>query len=155
MKMVFNEINLYLVCLFNNHFMKKNYLKQFIIIFICLISIVGLSAQTKSKVSGRVFDVKGELLIGVPVFEVGSSNGTVTDNNGTYNIILTKQNATLKFSYVGYRSQEIEVSSKRIIDVKLEEDLRSLDEVVVVGYGSQKKASVVGAISSIEPEKLL
>lgn len=152
--MVFNEINLYLVCLFNNHFMKKNYLKQFIIIFICLISIVGLSAQTKSKVSGRVFDVKGELLIGVPVFEVGSSNGTVTDNNGTYNIILTKQKATLKFSYVGYRSQEIEVGSKRIIDVKLEEDLRSLDEVTVVGYGSQKKASVVGAISTVEPEKL-
>lgn len=118
-------------------------------------SIVELSAQTEFKVSGRVFDAKGELLIGVPVLEVGTANGAVTDNNGTYNILLTKQKATLKFSYIGYRSQEIEVGSKRIIDVKLEENLLSLDEVTVVGYGSQKKASVVGAISTIEPEKLL
>lgn len=134
--------------------MKNTYIKQFIVILLCLISISELFAQTKSKVSGRVFDAKGELLVGVQILEVGTGNGTITDINGTYNINLTKQSATLKFSYLGYRAQEIEVGSKRIIDVKLEEDLRSLDEVMVVGYGSQKKASVVGAISTIEPEKL-
>jgi len=138
--------------------MRNNYVNELkkilFIIFICLTSIDWVSADTQRKVSGRVFDAKGELLIGVQIVEIGTTNVSVTDNNGTYNITLTASKSTLKFSYVGYRAQEIEVGTKRIIDVKLEENLTALDEVSVVGYGSQKKASIVGAISTIEPEKL-
>lgn len=129
--------------------------RLFVILLTGIASISMISAQTQQKVSGRVFGNDGELLIGVTVSEVGTSNGVLTDINGTYNLTLTTQGAALKFSYVGYKDQTIEVGSKRIIDVSLAENVRDLDEVVVVGFGSQKKASVVGSIATIEPEKLL
>ena len=128
--------------------------KLFIILLIGIVNISMISAQTKQKVSGRVFGFDGELLIGVSVLEVGTSNGVLTDINGTYNLTLTTQSPALKFTYVGFKDQIIEVGSKRIIDVSLVENVRDLDEVVVVGFGSQKKASVVGSISTISPEKL-
>lgn len=130
-------------------------MKMFLILFIGIVNIAMISAQTQQRVSGRVFGADGELLIGVSVVEVGTSNGVVTDLNGTYNITLTTARASLNFSYVGYKQQTIDVGVKRIIDVRLEEDINVLDEMVVVGYGSQKKASVVGSIATVEPEKLL
>lgn len=129
-------------------------MKMFLILFIGIANIAMILAQTQQRVSGRVFGSDGELLIGVSVVEVGTSNGVVTDLNGTYNITLTTARASLNFSYVGYKQQTIDVGVKRIIDVRLEEDINVLDEMVVVGYGSQKKASVVGSIATVEPEKL-
>ncbi|OJV42877.1 MAG: SusC/RagA family protein [Bacteroidales bacterium 36-12] len=125
-----------------------------IVLLLGMVNISLVSAQDKQKVSGRVFGVDGELLIGVSVMEAGTSNGVITDVNGSYNITLSTQKATLKFTYVGYNEHTIEVGSKRIIDVSLLENVRDLDEVVVVGFGSQKKASVVGSITTVEPEKL-
>jgi TonB-linked SusC/RagA family outer membrane protein len=131
--------------------------KLFLIICLGTIGLLpfeSMSAQNQHQITGRVFDAADELLIGVTVVEAGTSNGVQTDVNGTFNLVLTTNKPALKFSYIGYKPQEIEVGSKRIIDVKLEEDIELLDEVVVVGYGSQKKASVVGAITTIEPGKL-
>lgn len=125
-----------------------------IVLLLGMVNISSVSAQDKQKVSGRVFGVDGEFLIGVSVMEVGTSNGVITDVNGSYNITLSTPKATLKFTYVGYNEHTIEVGSKRIIDVSLLENVRDLDEVVVVGFGSQKKASVVGSITTVEPEKL-
>lgn len=124
--------------------------------FLMLVSVycLELSAQTQHKVSGRVFGSDGELLIGVSVVEVGTANGVVTDLNGNYNIMTSTTNARLRFTYVGYKEQILQVGSKRLIDVELQENVEGLDEVVVVGYGSQKRASVVGSITGIEPEKL-
>jgi TonB-linked outer membrane protein, SusC/RagA family/TonB-dependent outer membrane receptor, SusC/RagA subfamily, signature region len=110
--------------------------------------------QSQRKVTGRVMDATGELLIGVNVMEGGTTNGTVTDINGTYTITLTSQNPELKFTYVGFKERDVRVGNQGIIDVTMEEDVEALDEVVVVGFGTQKKASVVGSITNVEPGKL-
>lgn len=106
------------------------------------------------RVTGRVFDKNGELLIGVNVLEVGTTNGTVTDINGVFNLSLTKSDSHLKFTYIGFKEKEVPVGKESHIDIILEEDISELDEVVVIGYGQQKKVSVIGAISSIKPDLL-
>lgn len=110
--------------------------------------------QDQKRAFGTVIDSNGETLIGVNVTEVGTSSGTVTDASGSFNIILTTQKPILKFSYIGFKDQEVTVGSKSVIDVIMIEDLEILDEVVVVGHGTQRRASVVGAITSVEPKKL-
>ena len=106
------------------------------------------------KVTGRVMDARGELLIGVNVLEVGTTNGVITDMNGTYTITTTTGNPQLKFTYIGFVDKIVSVKREGIMDITLEEDVATLDEVVVVGFGTQKKASVVGSISNVEPAKL-
>ena len=110
--------------------------------------------QSKRTITGRVYDTKGELLIGVNVVEVGTTNGTVTDINGTYRISVTTPNPVLRFTYIGFKEKEIPVGGRNILDVQLEEDVSELEEVVVVGHGTQKKVSVVGSITTIKPEEL-
>ena len=143
-----------------NENMKKRKLTILFLILLCfgnngLVTADSMEIlQSQRKITGRVMDVNGELLIGVNVMEEGTTNGAVTDINGTYIITLTTGNPVLKFTYVGFREREISVGNQGIIDVTLEEDVEALDEVVVVGYGTQKKASVVGSITNIEPGKL-
>ncbi|SFK57669.1 TonB-linked outer membrane protein, SusC/RagA family [Porphyromonadaceae bacterium KH3CP3RA] len=142
--------------------MKNRKLKKwfFIILLIGMGNTMYVSAESQDilqsprKVTGRVMDVTGELLIGVNVMEVGTTNGTVTDINGTYTITVTSQNPELRFTYVGFRDRDVRIGNQGIIDVTLEEDVEALDEVVVVGFGTQKKASVVGSITNVEPGKL-
>ena len=140
--------------------MKKRKLTFLFLILLCFGNIGMAMAdntevhQSQRKITGRVMDVNGELLIGVNVMEVATTNGTVTDINGTYIITLTSERPVLRFTYVGFRVKEVTVGTQGIIDVTLEEDVEALDEVVVVGYGTQKKASVVGSITNIEPGKL-
>lgn len=130
-------------------------LKYILTILLCIGNVYIGIAQSSKKVTGRVMDAQGELLIGVNVTEVNNpSNGVVTDINGTYTINLTNEKTSLKFSYIGFKEKVISVGSKGIIDVSMEEDVAALDEVVVVGFGTQKKASVVGSITNIEPAKL-
>jgi len=124
----------------------------FLVILICHSGF--LYAQEQRKITGRVFDANNELLIGVSVVEVGTSNGVTTDQNGSYTILLTAKGTELKFSYLGYKDQVQGVGNRRIIDVRLQENISDLDEVTVVGYGFQKKASVVGAIATIQPDRL-
>ena len=102
------------------------------------------------KRQGRVSDEKGELLIGVSVQEKGTTNGTITDMNGQYTLKLSTGNPILLISYIGYKPQEVKVAKQKIVDVVLVEDVSSLDEVVVVGYGNQRKVSVVGAQSTMD-----
>lgn len=120
-----------------------------------LTSITTVMAQAGRTVTGRVMDVNGELLMGVNVSENGSQgNGVITDVNGTYTITLKQNNASLKFSLISFKDKTVKVGSQRIIDVSLEEAVSALNEVVVVGYGTQKKASVVGSIANVNPELL-
>jgi TonB-linked SusC/RagA family outer membrane protein len=97
-------------------------------------------------------DEAGELLIGVNVFEVGTSNGAVTDINGTYTIRVTTANPILRFTYVGFQELEVKVGNQGILDVSLTEDIEALDEVVVIGYGSQTKATLTGSISQVSTQ---
>ncbi|MDD3787246.1 MAG: TonB-dependent receptor [Petrimonas sp.] len=111
-----------------------------------------LFSQTKI-VRGTIIDGKGETLIGVNVVEKGTTNGTVTDVDGNFSLSVPN-NAVLVVSYVGFRSQEVPVAGKSSLQITLVEDTEILDEVVVVGYGQQKKASVVGAITQTPGEVL-
>jgi len=105
-------------------------------------------------VSGKVTDVSGAPLPGVTVVVKGTTNGTITDFEGSYTISNLPAGATLVFSFVGMRPQEIAVGTQSVIDVTLEEETIGLGEVVAVGYGIQKKSDVVGSISSVNSEDL-
>ena len=92
-------------------------------------------------------------VIGASILEKGTSNGTVTDLDGNYTLSV-KPGATLVISYIGYKTQEIKVGNNSRIDVTLEEDNTSLEEVVVVGYGVQKKKLVTGATVQVKGEDI-
>ncbi|RAV28622.1 SusC/RagA family TonB-linked outer membrane protein [Sinomicrobium soli] len=108
----------------------------------------GLSGQT--VISGSVFSSQdGEPLPGVNIVIQGTSEGTVTDFDGKYSLTVHTENPVLVFSYVGFKSQSVAAGNKTVVDVGMEEDLSALDEVIVVGYGTQRRRDVTGAISSI------
>lgn len=106
------------------------------------------------KITGRITDTQGELLIGVNIMEKGTSNGTITDVDGHYTLQVKDENATIVFSYIGYNKQEIPLNGRTTLNVVLQEDSKSLEEVVVVGYGTQKKVNLTGAVASIDGNTL-
>lgn len=120
------------------------------------ISSAGLSAEVQQSrtISGKVVDHAGNPVPGASVVIKGTSNGTITDAAGKYTLSNVPEGATLLFSFIGMKSQEIASGNKKAIDVILVEEATGIDEVVVVGFGTQKKASVVGAIQSINPGEL-
>ncbi len=127
--------------------------KQIFIVLILLETIIGnINAQT---ISGSVNDSNdGSPLIGVNIVEKGTSNGTITQVDGTYTLKTTGEDPILIFSFIGFESQEIKVVGNANINVKLVADASDLDEVVVVGYGTQKKSHLTGAISKVANDKL-
>ena len=110
------------------------------------------SVQQDRKVTGTVVDAMGPV-IGASVLEKGTSNGTVTDLSGNYSLSV-KPGATLVISYIGYKTQEIKVGNNTRLDVTLDEDNTNLDEVVVIGYGVQKKKLVTGATVQVKGEEI-
>lgn len=108
--------------------------------------------QVKTSVWGTVMDKDGEPLAGVSVSEKGTTNATMTDIDGKFSLSVSSQNAVLIFSYVGFKPQEASVKGKESLTVKLLEDQTMLDDVVVIGYGTQRKGDVTSAITSVKPE---
>lgn len=124
-------------------------------LFVALMAVVSLSAAAQGKsVHGTVVDVNGDPLIGVTVIVKGTTNGTSTDFDGAYTLKNVADNATLVFSYVGCQTQDVKVAGKSEINVTLRDDSALLDDLVVVGYGVQKKTDVTGAVSHINAEEL-
>jgi TonB-linked SusC/RagA family outer membrane protein len=111
--------------------------------------------QQKILVSGIVKDQNGQLLPGATVLEKGTTNGTQTDFDGKFSLSVNNLESIIVVSYVGYVTQEINVSDKLFFDIVLQEDVAKLDEIVVVGYGKQKKVNVVGAVSDIKSKEIL
>ena len=109
-------------------------------------------AQSQVRVTGQVIDNLGMPLIGVSILEKGTSNGVVTDIDGNYSLNAT-EGGTLVFSYVGYVTQEHPVAAGTL-NITMTEDTETLDELVVIGYGVQKKSSVTGAISQVKSEDM-
>ena len=109
---------------------------------------VAAVTQQSVTVKGVVKDANGEPIIGASVFEKGTSNGTVTDYDGNYSLKVANSNATIVVSYIGYVTQEVKAGS----DVVLQEDNALLNEVVVIGYGTQRKADVTSAVASVKAE---
>lgn len=112
------------------------------------------SFAQNSSISGTVTDPGGESLPGVSVMVKGTRNGTSTDTNGKYALKGVPSDATLVFSFMGYKTRELQVKNRKKIDIILQEDVKSLDEVVVVGYGAVKKSHLTGSVSKLKNENL-
>lgn len=123
----------------------------FMIFFFHLFSAMSQSIMIK----GVVKDNKGECIIGATVVEKGTSKGTVTDFDGNFNLYVDGQESVLEISYLGYKSQNIKVGKKSFFTVTLFEDNAQLDEVVVIGYASQTKATVTGALAAVDTKELI
>lgn len=131
--------------------MKKNLLITCVMLLFAITSM----AQNKITISGVVTDKTGETVIGASVRVKGQeSKGSITDINGKYQIVDVASNATLIFSYIGMREQEIAVNGRSTINVKMEEDSQLIDEVVVVGYGSAKKRDLTGSIVIVKADEI-
>ena len=114
-----------------------------------------MAVQQGKKVTGVVVDGTGEPVIGANVVVKGTTNGTITDFDGNYTIEGVSANDVLLISYIGYLSQEVPVGNQSMIKVTLKEDTQTLDEVVVVGYGTMKKSDVTGSISTAKGDDLV
>lgn len=107
-------------------------------------------AQSVSSIMGKVLDSTGESVIGASVLVKGTTSGTITDIDGNFKLDNVPSNATLVVSYIGYQTQEIPVAGKKNFTVKLADDTQTLDEVVVVGYGVQRKSDLTGSVASVK-----
>ncbi|PKA98599.1 TonB-linked SusC/RagA family outer membrane protein [Flavobacteriaceae bacterium MAR_2009_75] len=122
---------------------------------IAIFAMLGhLAYSQASTVSGVVSDESGTPLPGASVVVAGTTNGTQTDFDGNYTLSEVPSGATLTFSYIGYVSQEVALNGRTTINITLSEDLQALDEVVVVGYGTQSRAEVTGAITTVGSEEI-
>lgn len=133
---------------------KRLIFSHFTGILLALVLTCSPSFAQDNIVSGKVTTTNNEGLPGVNVVIQGTTQGTVTDIDGNYNLPVPDPNATLVFSFIGYAPQEIPVNSQSTINVTLEEDVEQLEEVVVVGYGTQRKSDLTGSVSQVTGEEL-
>lgn len=115
------------------------------------------SANTESlilTVSGTVVDENGQTLPGVNVIEKGTLNGSTTDADGKFSLTVQDEQSVLVFSFIGYVTQEVPLNGRLLIDVSMVQDVQRLDEVVVVGYGTQKKVNLTGAVANVDFEDI-
>ncbi len=123
------------------------------LLFFLLLMLNTSFLMAQKQVKGTVSDYDGTTLPGVNILEVGTQNGTVSDIDGNYQLEVSGPDAELNFSFVGYEAQKVKVGTQATINVKFAEDLSFLNEVVVVGYGTQKRSNIAGAVTSVDVEK--
>lgn len=126
-----------------------------LLLFTCFsFSMAGPDIQQQKKgISGTVIDETGTPVIGANIVETGTTNGTVTDVDGKF-VLTVEDNATIRISYIGYLEQIINTSGRNSFDIRLQEDAKSLEELVVVGYGTMRKRDLTGSVSSIKEEDI-
>ena len=124
------------------------------LMFLALMALCTSGAWAQKQVSGTVVDAAGEAVIGASVMVKGTSTGTITDFDGKFALQNVSDNASLVISYVGYRTQTVATAGKNQFNITLEEDKQLLDEVVVVGYGVQRKSDVTGALTRVGEKEL-
>jgi len=128
-----------------------------VVLFMCLPVFVSAQTGTQSqqrRITGVVTDLKGEPIIGVSVIQKGTTNGTATDAEGRFSLDVP-DDGILLISYLGYNTQEVAVRGQNIFTITMSEDIQLIDEVVVVGYGTQKKANLTGSVTSVSGEKMV
>jgi TonB-linked SusC/RagA family outer membrane protein len=146
---------------YNEHsfhlWMKTLKIKRITIFFLvfAFVQSLAFSSYAQKSVNGKVADDAGEPLPGVTVIIKGTTNGSVTDMDGNYNITNIPDDATLQFSFVGMKTQEIVVGAQTTINVTMLADAIGLEEVVAVGYGTQKKGNLTGSVASVQSEDLV
>lgn len=119
------------------------------ILFLILSSFAFTVNAQQKNVRGTVADSNGEPIIGASVVVKGTTNGTITDFEGSFALSNVPEKGIVVISYIGYKTQELPVAGKSVLKVVLAEDTETLDEVVVVGYGTQKKSDVTGSMVSV------
>ena len=124
------------------------------LLVLVMIAVLPTAIMAQGQVTGTVVDATGEPIIGASVVVKGTTTGTVTDLDGNFTIPGVSRNATLVFSYVGYRTQNIALDGRNTVNVTLEEDKQLIDEVVVVGYGVQRKTDVTGALTRVGEKEM-
>ena len=138
------------------HFQKPlQWGKKVILLITFLTAITGVThasplQSTDKRISGKITDETGQPLPGVNILVKGTTQGTTSDANGTYVLNVSESSSVLVFSFIGYASQEVAVDNKSQIDISLAPDVQSLQEVVVVGYGEQKKETLTGAVTTAD-----
>ncbi|MDD4109509.1 MAG: carboxypeptidase-like regulatory domain-containing protein, partial [Prolixibacteraceae bacterium] len=127
-----------------------------IILVICFMHVPStVFAIQQSTVSGKVSDSRNQPLPGVTVIIKGTTQGTVTDTEGSYSINNVSSNSTLVFSFVGMQAQEIVVGNQTTINVTLEEETIGLEEVVAIGYGTQRKETLTGSVTGTTNDEII
>ena len=133
-----------------------NYFKKISSIIICMLFAVQFSTfAQRIDISGTVTDGKGITLPGVNVIIAGTNTGTVTDENGSFSVSVPNENAVLQFSFIGYVTQNIMVGRQRMINAVMVDEVSEMEEIVVVGYGTQRRSDVTGSIAVVTSEDLL
>lgn len=122
-------------------------------VFLIIFLMTGISAFAQNRIKGKITDEKGEELIGVNVLIKGTSVGTISDVNGEFHLS-AKQGDVLTCTYVGYTSQEVKIATNYNLEIVLKEDVNTVEEVVVIGYGTAKKKDFTGALSTVDSKKL-
>ncbi len=157
--------------LYSNYQEIKFNLKTLLTVLFLIVSVFKVSAVSSTKdgkkseiinkeseaditIKGTVLDELGQPMIGVTILPKGSSRGTTTDFDGSYTIVVPAATEALLFSYVGYETKEVAIAGQTTIKVSLVPSSKSLNEVIIVGYGTQKKKNVLGAMSSVKGETL-
>jgi len=132
-------------------------INKLLMVLVCvLISTLIIEVQAQqTTVKGTIRDVEGNPIIGASVVEKGTNNGVATDAYGEYGLTVKNPQSVIQVSYLGYLQQESAVGNKKQLDFVLEEDTRLMDEVVVIGYGTQRKGDVTSAIVSVKAEDFL
>ncbi len=130
-----------------------NFTKWLGLLLFAMMMPVYVSAQNIT-VKGSVKDATGEPLIGVNVLQVGTTNGVISDFDGNFSLDVPS-NAKLSFSFIGYKTQTVSVNGKTSLSVVMQEDSKTLDEVVVVGYGTMKKSDISGAVTTVNQEAVM
>jgi len=155
---------------FKKFFLLRSFILMVLILFMGIVQIKGENRDIKNKkttspekeypqqqkitITGKVIDDKGEPMPGVNIFIKGTTTGTITDGNGDYTIHITDPNATLVYSFIGYKIQEIPVAGKKVINVSMTQTAIGLEEVVSIGYGTVKKSDLTGSVSSVKVDDL-
>ncbi len=128
--------------------------KFFVLVTACLMAVSQAFGQGRIIQGQVIADTDSEPLIGVAVLEKGTSNGVVTDINGRFSLQTKGDNPVLQFSYVGFITQQLKVNNRNNFTIHLEEDVKALSDVVVVGYGVQKKSDLTGAVASVKGDEI-
>lgn len=132
-----------------------SWIRRFVVYALLLLFAGGsASAFGQSRVQGTVTDSQGNPLAGVNVVVLGTSVGTTTLSNGAYSLDLPAGAQSLRFSFIGMKTQDVNLNSRSLIDVRLEEDAARMDEVVIVGYGTQKKVHLTGAVAAVADKEI-
>lgn len=125
------------------------------LLFMAVFFVFAVPASAQNKVTGTVVDSNGDPVIGATILVKGTQNGSVTDLDGNFTLDNVASKSTLVVSYVGMKTQNVELNGRNSLHITLADDARQLDELVVVGYGQMRKSDITGALSRVTSKTII